>query len=236
MFHGAVLHYQRTAGRHGVAYLGKSNASVIHELGKLFLVAVGHFYYDTGVLCEKGLHDVAVLAQVVEVYVKTACLVGETHLKQCRHETACADVVACHYPSLAYHLLDSLKGIGEILGVLYRRYVVAYLAKALCEGGTAKTLLVEGEVDMVQARSLVVYQHWGDDLAYVAYLASCTDDDCSWTYHLLSVRILLAHGERVFSRGDVDVDVAAEIGQCLDCRVEAGILSLLRAAWPHPVG
>ena len=41
------------------------------------------------------------------------------------------------------HLLDSLKGIGEILGVLYRRYVVAYLAKALCEGTTAETLLVE---------------------------------------------------------------------------------------------
>ena len=42
---------------------------------------------DTGVLSKEGLHDIAILADVVEVDMKAALGIGEAHLKECGDQT-----------------------------------------------------------------------------------------------------------------------------------------------------
>ena len=75
--------------------------------------------------------------------------VGKGHLQQRGDETTGTHVVTCHDPSLADELLHGIEAVGEILAILHRRHVAADAAEALCEGRTAKTLLVEAEVDII---------------------------------------------------------------------------------------
>ena len=70
----------RAALLHGVAYLGKADALLLHELAELQLVLVAHLDDHAGVLGEEGLDDVAIGAQVVQVDVHSALRVGEAHL------------------------------------------------------------------------------------------------------------------------------------------------------------
>ena len=133
----------------GISYLGIAYALLFHKFLELLLVLVGNLNHNTWVLCHKHLHHV-VAGKVVQVYVDTAFLVGETHFEEGCDKTAGADVVACHDPSLLYHLLNGVEGINEILRIYYRRHVVAYLAEALCECRATELLLVEREVDMIE--------------------------------------------------------------------------------------
>ena len=63
--------------------------------------------------------------------------IGEAHLEQGGNQTTGRDVVTSQNPTLLDHLLDSHEGISEVLGILHRRYIVAYLTQTLGEGRTA---------------------------------------------------------------------------------------------------
>ena len=133
-------------------------AHLVEQVLNSLNVAVGNLNHHSRILCEQGLHDV-ITAECTEVDVKTAILVSKGHFEQCGNHTASADVVTCHYQSLLYHVLQSIECIAEILRVLHHRNVIAHLASCLCKGATAKTLLVEREVDMEESCALVVHQY-----------------------------------------------------------------------------
>jgi hypothetical protein len=59
--------------------------------------------------------------------------------------------VTCHNPTAADKFLNSIEAVCEILRILNCRNIAAYLAKALSKGRTTKALLVEAEVDMIEA-------------------------------------------------------------------------------------
>ena len=86
----------------------------------------------------------------MQVDVHTALSVGEAHLEQCCDKTAGRDVVTCHNPTLLDHVLNCVEAVGKVFRILHCRNVIAYEAEALSEGTTAKTLLVEREVDMIE--------------------------------------------------------------------------------------
>ena len=100
--------------------------------------------------------------------------------------------MTCHHPTTVNQFLNGVEGIGKVFGVLHRRHVVAHLAEALRKGGAAEVLLVEGEVDVVDAGVLVVHQYGADHLLDVAHLTACRDDDRSRRDNLLAVEVLLA--------------------------------------------
>ena len=56
-------------------------------------------------------------------------------------------------------VLNGIEGIAEILRVLHRRHVVAHLAKCLCKGRAAQTLLIVGEINMVEGGIGIVHQN-----------------------------------------------------------------------------
>ena len=96
----------------------------------------------------------------MQVDVHTTLGICETHLKQCGNHTTGTDIVTCHNPSLGNHLLNSIEGISKVLCILHCRHIVAHLAEALCKSTTAKTLLIEREVDMIETGMLVVDNNW----------------------------------------------------------------------------
>ena len=75
--------------------------------------------------------------------------------------------MTCHDPSFLYHLLNSHEGVSEILCVLHGRNVTAYLTQTLGKGGTSQTLLVKGEVDMIDGGVFVIDDNRTDHLADV---------------------------------------------------------------------
>ena len=76
--------------------------------------------------------------------------------KRVVNETAGTDVVTSHYPTTVNQLLYGVEAIYEVLRVLHGRNIAAHLAQTLSEGRTTETLLIEAEVDVVEARVLVV--------------------------------------------------------------------------------
>ena len=213
----------------GIAYAGILQ-NLLHTVGVLLL----HLYDNTRVLGKEQLHHVTLL-YLVEVELQTALGVCEAHLEQCGYDTACADVVTCQHEPLLHHLLYGEECIAEILWVLHRRNIRTHLAQTLCEGRTAQLQSVEGEVYIVQARSLHVLYHWAHGLLHVVHLSASTHNHGAWGDNLLAVRIFLRHGERVLTRWHVYLQVAAEVRQSLHSLVETRILTFLRTTWPHPV-
>ena len=133
-----------------ISNLGVADAVVLEILAQLLLVLVRNLDDYTRVLGEEHLHDVVALRlHVVEVDMQTAFSVGKGHLQQCGDETTGTHVVTGHDPSLADELLHCVEAVSEILAVLHCRHVAADAAEALCEGRTAKTLLVEAEVYII---------------------------------------------------------------------------------------
>ena len=82
--------------------------------------------------------------------MQTTLCVGEAHLKQGGNETTGRDVVTSHNPALLNHLLNSHECVTEVFGVLDGRNVVTHFAQTLSKGRTAKVLLVEREIDMIE--------------------------------------------------------------------------------------
>ena len=218
----------------GVADFCISHAEVVEQFAHLELVFVAHLDDDAGVFGEERLHQV--FLHIIKVDAHAAGGVGEAHLEQRGEHAAGADVVACHHPSLANHLLDGVEATGEIFCVMYGGDVVAHLAQGLCQGRTTEAQVVETEVDVVDGGVLVVDQHGRHHLADVAHLAAAGDDDGARGDDFLTVGILLAQREGVLARGDVDAQLAAELAKGFHCVVESGVLAFLRAARPHPVG
>ena len=69
-----------------------------------------------------------------------------------------------HYPTTVDEFLYSVEAVNEVLWVLDGRNIAAHLAQTLSESRTTETLLVETEVDMVEARVLVVNENWANHL------------------------------------------------------------------------
>ena len=182
---------QGAAVLNGVAYLGVADALFLHELAELELVFVAHLDNNTGVLGEERLYDVSVLTEVVQVDVQAALRIGEAHLQQAGDETTGRDVVTSHDPSFLNELLDGHEGVGKIFGIVDCRNIVAYTVQTLCKGRSAKPLLAEREVDVVERSTVVIDDNGADHLLDVADLATGADNDCSRRYNLLAVRILL---------------------------------------------
>ena len=95
----------------------------------------------------------------MQVDVQTTLGIGEAHLQESGDETTSRDIMTGHDPSLLDELLNGHEGISEIFRILYGRHVVAHLTKTLCEGRTAKALLVETEVYMIERSILVIDQY-----------------------------------------------------------------------------
>ena len=232
----AVLHNQLALVFHGITNLGIADAMVLKIVEEIELQLVAHLNDHTGILGKECFHRIAVGTDVMQVDVHTATGVGEAHLQQCGDESAGRDIVSGHDPTLLDEFLNGIKAVGEVLGILHGRHVVAYLSKALCESRTAQPLLVEREVDMIEAAVLVVHHHGADHFLDVRHLAAGTDDDGTRRDDLLAIGILLAQRQRVFTCRHVDMQVATEVRQCLYALVQTGVLAFLRAAGPHPVG
>ena len=69
-----------------------------------------------------------------------------------------------HYPTAVDEFLYGVEAVNEVLWVLHGRNIAAHLAQALSESRTTETLLVEAEVDVVEARVLVVNENWANHL------------------------------------------------------------------------
>ena len=78
-------------------------------------------------------------------------------------------------------------------------------------------------------------EHRGEDLLHIRDLTDSADDDGAWAQDLLAVGVLLRHGERVLTRGDIDAERDREVRSSLYRVVETSIFALI-AAGPHPVG
>ena len=124
-------------------------------------------------------------------------------------------------------VLNGIEGIAEILRVLHRRHVVAHLAKCLCKGRATQTLLIVGEINMVEGGIGVVHQDRRHHFPDVGNFTAGGNDNRSGSDNLVAVGVLLTHGERVLTRRHIHVDSAAEIGQGFHGTIETGILAFL---------
>ena len=174
----------------GMSYVCVAYAVFFENVFYRLLVVAANLNDDTRVLGKEYGDDVGTL-ECRQVDRHTATSVCKTHLKECCYKSAGRDVVTSHDESFADKLLDGVEGCAEIFRVLNRRHVVTDKAQALCEGRTAETLLVEGEVDVVKTAVAVVNHYRRYHLANVAYLAAAAYDDRSWRYNLVAIRILL---------------------------------------------
>ena len=89
---------------------------------------------------------------------------------------------------------------------------------------------------MVECAAGLVGEHGAHDFTHVADFGAGADDDGAGGDDLGAVGVFLGHGEAVLAGGDVDLEGTAEVGEGFYGAVEAGVLALLRAAGPHPVG
>ena len=144
--------------------------------------------------------------------------------------------MTCQNQALANTFLYSLKGITEIFGIGYRWNVASYETLTLCVGTSAKSQLVEGEIDVIQSTLRFVGQYRANHLANVGNLSARANDNGAWGNYLRAIGILLTHGKAILTRGNIDFQLTAEVAQCLYCFVKTCILTLLRTARPHPVG
>ena len=154
----ALLQGNGACGRIGLADDSETDACLFEGSLELLVVLIGHLHDDTGILGQEHLHHI-IAGKVVQRDVHTACGVGKTHLQQCGDHTTCADVVASHDDPLLDQSLQGIEGITEVFRIAHRGHIIAHLAQALCEGTTAKTLLAEGEVDMIEGGFVAVDHH-----------------------------------------------------------------------------
>ena len=150
MVERALGNLQRACAYSRLAYLGVAYAVVVHYGLELFSILVGNLNDNAGVLCHKNLNHV-VAANLLQVDVHSALGVGEAHLEKSGYHTAGADVVTCHYEAFLDKLLNGVERVAEVFGILHSRNVVAYLAEALCKSTSAQALLIEREVDVIDA-------------------------------------------------------------------------------------
>ena len=195
---------------------------------------VGHLYDNARILGKEDFHDVVSL-KAVEVDLQSSPRIGETHFQQGGDEASGADVVSSQNESSADAVLNGIEGIAEVFGRGAAGNVGAHLSLCLGESASSEAEGIEREIDMIEGALRFVGQHGADNLADVRYLASCRNDDGTWSNHFPSVGVFLRHGEAVLACGDIDAEGAAEVRKRLDSCIEACILALLRAAGPHPV-
>ena len=133
-----------------ITNLGIADAIVLEECLEFIFMSIAYLDDNTWVLCEESLDDVFV-GYVMEVDLHTALYVGECHLEESGNQTTGADIVTCHYPTTVDEFLYGIEAVNEVLRVLHGRNIAAHLAQALSESRTTEALLVEAEVDVIEA-------------------------------------------------------------------------------------
>ena len=144
--------------------------------------------------------------------------------------------MAGHDETFFNELLNGHEGVAEVFGILDGGDVAADLSESLCKCRASEFQGIEREVDVVEAAFGHVLHDGADNLADIAHLAAGADDDGSRADNLVTVGIFLGHREGVLAGGDIDLQCAAEVAESLYCGVKAGVLALLCATGPHPVG
>ena len=166
----ALLHHYLTL-IDGLTDFHKAHSCLAEQVFHFTLVGILHLNDHTGVFGKEQLHGVF-LHDVVEVGFDTTFLVGEGHLQKGGDETTCTDVMTCQDEPFLHQFLHSQEGIAEIFRILHRRHIAAHFAKTLSKGRTTEFQGVEGEVDVIECRVLVVHQHWAHHFLHIAHLAA----------------------------------------------------------------
>ena len=200
----------QVAFAHGHSDIDVAYAGLFECLLEGFFVTGTYLDYYAWILGEENLRDV-LLGIVHEVYLQSALRVGEAHFEQSGDEAACADVVSGEQEAMAHALLHGIECIAEIFGILHRGHVGAYASQALCQRTATQMQGVKREVDVVEGALRLCGEHGTHHLADVGYLSAAGDDDGSRRDNLGTVRVFLGHGEAVFARGHINLQLAAEV-------------------------
>ena len=219
----------------GFRNLHACHSGSVQHFKEAFLVGVSHLHHHAGILGEEDAHEVCV-AELGEIYVQTAFHTSEAHFQETGDETTGGDVVTCQEKTFLNKLLHGVEGIAEIIGRSHASHVISHFSLRLSKGRTAKCQRRGGEVNVIEAALRHVLQDGIHHFADVVHLAAGADDDGARRDNLLAVGILLREGERVFSGRNVNLQFTAEAAEGFDGSIEAGVLTLLGTAGPHPVG
>ena len=193
------------------------------EAGFVFIC---HLHQDCRVFGKELLHEIG-STEVVELDTQTAFCVGETHFQQSGDETACTDVVTSEKDAFLHHGLHRCKGSTEVSGICHCGHIASHIAKGLCEGRTTELWSERREVEVINLTVGLIYYNRAHYFAHIIDFTTCTHNDGAWRNDLLSIRILLSHGERVLTSGDIDVEFAAEIAEGFDAFIKTRVFTLL---------
>ena len=232
---GIVLGYQNVTFVSRFTQFHETYTCIFQNLLHFILMLVADLDNDTRIFCKQNLNDILFL-HIVKADFHTAFYVRETHFEQCGNQTTGRYIVSCKDQSFVDKFLYGKECIAEIFSVLYARYIIAYLTQRLGESRTTQFQFVEAEVDMIKCSLFIVDQYRRYNFFHVGNFAACRNNHCSRRNDFLTVRIFLCHRQRVFSGRNIDLQRTAEVAQCFNSCVKAGILTFLRAARPHPVG
>ena len=208
---------------------------IFQDLLYSFLVLVAHLDNDTRVFCKQNL-DKVLLLDFIQVDFHTALHIGKAHFKQCSDKATGRNIMSGKNQSLVDQLLHGKESIAEVFGILHAGNFVTHFAQGLGEGGTTEFQVVETEVYMINGSFFIVDQHWRNDLLDIGNFSTGRNNYRARRNDFAAVGVFLCHGKRVFTSRYIDLQGAAEVTQCLYCRVQTGIFTFLRTARPHPVG
>ena len=189
-------------------------------------VFVCHLHQDCGVFGKELLHEIG-STEVVELDTQTAFCVGETHFQQSGDETTSTDVVTSEEEAFLHHGLHGCKSRTEVSGICHCGHIATHISESLCEGRTTELWSERREVEVINLAVGLIDHNRAHHFAHIIDLTTCTHNDGAWRNHLLSVRILLCHGERVLTSGDIDVELAAEIAEGFDTFIETRVFTFL---------
>ena len=217
-----------------LSQLDVANASLIEQFLHFALLLVIHLDYNTGILGKKDLDNIVAL-HLVQTDFQTAFGICKSHFQQCGNQTTGADIVSGQYQSFLDKFLHGVECCTEIIAVLDGGHIITNLVQTLSESRSAQTKLVKAEINMIKCRRSIL-DNRRNDLLDVAYLSATGHNHSSRRDDFLAIGVFLCHTQRVLSSGHINLQLAAEIAQCLNGLVEAGILAFLGTARPHPVG
>ena len=212
-----------------------TDACFVKNLLHFSFLVVAHLNHHTWILCEKHFHEVR-FSNSLQVHIQTTLLISEGHFQQSSDESTRTDVVTCQQQLILHKFLHCQERIAEIFRILHRWHIAAHLAQTLRKGRATEAELVETEIYMIECCVCIVHQDRTYHLLHVAYLTARAHNHRSWAHNLRTVRIFLRHGEGILTRWHVHLQCTAEVAQRFHTCIEASILTLLRAARPHPVG
>ncbi len=197
-------------------------------------VCICHLKHHGGILSKQNLEQI-LLGKSVKAYIQSALGIGETHLKQTGYETACRNIMTRKCESVFLDCLNGIEGCAEIFGIFNLRSLASHRAKRLEERRTTELEFRFAEIYMQECGIFIVNYHRRCNISHITHLSSRRNNHCSRRNNLFSAGILLRKRKRIFSCGNIYLQVAAKITQSLYTFIQTRIFAFLRAAGPHPV-